>query len=187
MSDATGFARLSDEQLVDLCNEADAPSAEQAFLVLYERHKPFVLRVASGVTHDNSLALDAMQETFAYVLRQFPPGPGLTLTAKLTSYLYPIARNSAISELRKAKRLAADVEPDLLPASGDNDDDDLIQVLRELPPAGREVVTMRFVHGMSLAEIAEALDVKPGTVKSRLHTAIQHLRNSLKIKQFFDK
>ncbi len=187
MSDVTGFERLSDERLVELCNDADAKQAEQAFLTLYARHKSFVLRVAAGVTQNNDLALDAMQETFAYLLKQFPPGPGLTLTAKLSSYLYPIARNAAITELRKARKLDADVEPDQLPASPDSDHDDLVEVLRELPPASLEIVMMRFVHGMRLEEIAEALQIPQGTVKSRLNTAVKQLRNSPKVMNFFEK
>jgi RNA polymerase sigma-70 factor (ECF subfamily) len=49
----------------------------------------------------------------------------------------------------------------------------------------REVVLMRFVDDMSLQEIAEALDVPLGTVKSRLHHAIEALRNDPRAQEFF--
>ena len=54
---------------------------------------------------DHDLALDVLQETFSYLLRKFPPtGDGLTLRARLTTLLYPVAKNSAISQLRKQHR-----------------------------------------------------------------------------------
>ncbi|MFQ5608915.1 MAG: RNA polymerase sigma factor [Woeseiaceae bacterium] len=179
---------LSDEELVERCNSADGATAERAFNLLYERHKAFVLRVVAGIVNDNALALDAMQETFTFLLRQFPPtGDGLTLTAKLTTYLYPIAKNSAISQLRKAKRLPdGDFVPDDLAAAEPADSDDLLVVLRELPAERREVVTLRFIHDFSITDIAEALDVPVGTVKLRLHLAIRQLRKSTKVKHFFD-
>lgn len=178
----------TDVELVERCNSGDAATAQHAFAMLYERHKGFVLKVANGIVHDNSLALDALQETFTYLLRQFPPtGDGLRLSARLTTYLYPIARNSAITQLRKAKRLPeGEFDPDDLPTAPATDDTDIRSVLQELPADRREVVLLRFVHDFSLADIAEALDLPVGTVKSRLHGAIQQLRNSPKVKHFFE-
>lgn len=179
-----------DGELVALCNDGDASSAEGAFNELYRRHKDFVLRTALSVVHDNSLALDALQETFSYLLRQFPPaGSGLTLTAKLTTFLYPVARNSAISEWRKAKRTQSteELDPDSLPADPTAATSDIEAVLRELSFERREIIHLRFIHDMSVAEIALALDIPPGTAKSRLHSAIQQLRNSPKIQNFFEK
>ena len=43
----------------------------------------------------------------------------------------------------------------------------------------REMLLLRYVDGMRLNEIAEALDIPPGTVKSRLHFAVGALRNTL--------
>lgn len=181
---------LDDAELVALCNDAECNEAERAFQLLYLRHKDFVLRTAIGILNDPGLALDALQDTFSFVLRQFPPsGPGLQLTAKMTTYLYPIARNSAISQWRKTARTLPNdrVDPDTLPAPPPTGNDDLDRVLRELSFERREVITLRFLRGLSLAEIAETLDLPLGTVKSRLHAAIQQLRKSRKIKQFFEK
>ena len=49
-------------------------------------------------------------------------------------------------------------------------------VLSALPETHREVLLMRFVDGMSLAEVAAALSIPEGTVKSRIHNAIATLR-----------
>lgn len=181
--------RLSDGELVELCNSAEPGRARQAFGILYERHKEFVLRVALATVHDHSLALDALQETFTSVLSKFPPpGSGLDLTAKFTTYLYPIARNAAVSQLRKAKRSLPDdaKEPDELAFLGPEPDSDLDALLRELPAGRREIVLMRYVLDLSLADIAAALDVPVGTVKSRLNSAVSQLRKSQKAKRFFE-
>ncbi len=182
------FDSRSDTELVDICNTGDAASAEEAFGALYTRHKDFVLRIALGIVGDNAVALDTLQETFTWLLKQFPPaGKGLTLTAKLTTLLYPVTRNFAISEWRRGKVLAPDADPDQLEAPGTDTANDVQRVLRELSFQHREVAMLRFVHGMSLAEIAEAIEVPPGTVKSRLHAAVTQLRNSPKLRAFFEK
>ena len=87
------YASFTDEKLVELCNSAGGSVAKNAFDTLYCRHKEYVVRVAWQFSKDNNIALDALQETFVYLLRQFPPtGNGLSLSAKLTTYLYPIAK-----------------------------------------------------------------------------------------------
>lgn len=168
-----------DAALVDICNHGDAGDAARAFETLYKRHKDFVLRVALRFAPDNDAALDALQETFAYLLRKFPPaGPGLTLTASLTSLLYPVAKNSALTLRRKAERFPHDAEPDDLPAPGVEELSDIAALLRDLPEERREVLMLRFVDDLPLQDIATALDVPLGTVKSRLHLAIKTLRES---------
>jgi RNA polymerase sigma-70 factor (ECF subfamily) len=184
--------RRSDEQLVDACNRGGADEAAAAFEALYRRHRDFVLRVARRFARDRDLALDALQDTFTYLLQKFPPsGPGLHLTARLETLLYPVAKNSAISALRKAKRLsAAGDELDALPAEPVPDpspiDAPIDAALASLSPERREVLTLRFVDDLSLAEIAAALEIPLGTVKSRLHLAIQELRADNRIKDLFD-
>ena len=184
-----GSERRSDEELVDVCNRGDVDDAAAAFEALYRRHRDFVLRVARRFTRDRELALDALQDTFMYLLQKFPPaGDGLRLTARLGTLLYPVAKNSAITALRKAKRVAGsgDIELDELPAPPEADDTPIDAALVRLSPERREVLTLRFVDDLSLAEIAEALQVPLGTVKSRLHLAIKELREDARTKALFD-
>lgn len=181
--------RRSDDELVDACNTGDALEARRAFEALYRRHKDFVVRVALRFVRDNDMALDVLQETFSYLLRKFPPaGDGLTLNAKLTTLLYPAARNSAITLLRKAERFApsADQDPDDLAAPEPEESDGIAFVLSELPEQRREVMLMRFVDDMSLQDIAVALNIPLGTVKSRLHLAIRQLKDSPEAKKLLD-
>ena len=179
----------SDEALVDICNYGDARAATAAFEALYLRHKDYVLRVALRFSPDIDTALDVLQDTFVQLLRRFPPtGEGITLSARLTTLLYPIAKNTAITAARKAGRFPAadDVTPEDVPIRPVRDDGDLGRVLANLPPGQREALTLRFVDGMSLDEIAQALSVPEGTVKSRLHGGIANLSDSPSLKDFFN-
>jgi RNA polymerase sigma-70 factor (ECF subfamily) len=182
--------RRSDEDLVAICNNGDAHDSARAFEALYRRHRDFVLRVARRFTRDRELALDALQETFAYLLGKFPPsGEGLVLTARLQTLLYPAAKNAAITAVRKARRYAGrgDAELDELPAEPPATAEPIDAALAALSLEKREVLTLRFVDDLSLAEIAAALDVPLGTVKSRLHLALKELREDSRIKDLFDR
>jgi RNA polymerase sigma-70 factor (ECF subfamily) len=185
--------RQSDTELVETCNRGGARDAAAAFGTLYERHRSFVLRIALRFVAERELAQDALQETFTYLLRQFPPtGKGLVLTARLTTYLYPIAKNFALTSARKSRRYehADDALIEALPAGEESAPhraesalgDDLDRALAGLTPERREVLSLRFVDDLSLEEIATALDIPLGTVKSRLHHAVKALRDDPAIK-----
>lgn len=187
---ATGSTRdpRSDEALVEICNRGGRDAAG-AFESLYRRHRDYVLRIALRFTDDRELAADALQDVFTWLLRQFPPpGSGLTLTARLSTFLYPVAKNSTITLLRKARRIVdGGIEPDELPAAAESGAgaDDLDRLLARLPPERREILSLRFVDGLALEEIAQALEIPLGTVKSRLHLAIKALRDDPATKKFF--
>lgn len=169
----------TDSALIAACN-GGGPAAAVAFDALYRRHKDYVLRVALRFVPDTDTALDVLQETFLYLLRQFPPvGEGLTLRAKLTTLLYPVAKNTAITALRRSRRFPqGEQAPDDLAAPSVADEGDLRRVLDHLPPGQREVVLLRFVDDLPLGDIAEMLGIPLGTVKSRLHLGIRSLRDS---------
>ena len=172
----------SDRALIGTRNKGDAVEAAQAFDALYRRHKDFVLRVATRFVPDTDSALDVLQETFLYLLARFPPtGTGVDLTAKLTTLLYPVAKNIALTAQRRTRRFpAAAVAPDELPAPAAADatsSGDLSALFATLPIGQREVLLLRFVDDLSLAEIAQTLDIPLGTVKSRLHLGIATLKS----------
>lgn len=179
----------SDETLVQTCNRGRPRAAAAAFEALYLRHKDFVLRVALRFTGDMDTALDVLQDTFVQLLRRFPPsGEGIVLTARLTTLLYPIARNTAISAVRRAMRLplAGEVTPDDIAAPPAREGDDIGKLLAGLPAHQREAITLRFVDGLALREIADALGIPEGTVKSRLHLGIANLKSSPLLQDFFN-
>jgi len=166
----------SDQQLIAAMN-AGGPAAAAAFETLYLRHRDWVVALAYRFANDRDLALDVMQETFLYVLRKTP---GLELTASFKTFLYPAVRHLAVTASQKRGRLVSDEEAlAALPAADRAGTSDLSAVLAELPAGQREVLILRFVDGLSLAEIAQALGLPLGTVKSRLRLAFRRVRGLL--------
>jgi RNA polymerase sigma-70 factor (ECF subfamily) len=163
----------TDAELIDLCSNAAGPAAMEAFESLYRRHRPWVLRVATRFAGDRDLALDALQETFIWLLRQFPPvGAGLTLTGRLPALLYPVARHCAVDARQSARRAPTGVErreESPLPAADPHGD--LGAVLASLTHEQREALVLREIDGFTLGEIAEVLDIPLDTVESRIHIA----------------
>jgi RNA polymerase sigma-70 factor, ECF subfamily len=176
----------TDVELVAAINRGDAG----AFDVLYWRYRDWVLGLAFRLTGDNDAALDVMQETFLYFLKKFP---GFRLTAQLKTFLYPAVRNLSIAARRKASRyqatpgemeqIAQTAAPEPMPTGIG----DLGAMLAQLPDEQREVLLLRFVDDLSLAEIAAAMDIPLGTVKSRLHNALQILRADERTRNFFER
>jgi RNA polymerase sigma-70 factor (ECF subfamily) len=175
----------TDQQLIAAINAGDAT----AFEVLYFRYRDWVVNLACRLTGNEDLALDVMQETFLYLLRKFP---GFRLTANLKTFLYPAVKNLSIAARRKAGRYqSTEAEQQFLeqvaaaPALP-NQTGDLAAALANLSAEHREVLLLRHGDGLTLAEIAEAVDIPLGTVKSRMHHALQLLRQDPRTKQFFE-
>ncbi|MBN2505772.1 MAG: sigma-70 family RNA polymerase sigma factor [Verrucomicrobia bacterium] len=166
----------SDADLIAAINRGDAG----AFTTLYHRHKSWVANLARRFTGDPDLALDVLQDTFLYLLRKFP---GFQLTAQLKTFLYPAVRNFSIAARRKAARYQASPETvesalaSLTTPPMSSDAELVAQVLARLPEDTRELLRLRFVDGLKLDELALAMDLPLGTVKSRLHYALQTLRS----------
>jgi RNA polymerase sigma-70 factor (ECF subfamily) len=170
----------SDLELIAAINR-DSDSA--AFEALYYRHRDWVARIAMRFTQNHDDAMDVVQETFAYLLRKFP---GFQLTSSLTTFLYPAVKHLAQTSRRKRTRASGGDELlDGVPARSAPQQTDLAAALSRLSDAHREVLLMRFVDGLMLEEIAQALDLPLGTVKSRLHHALNQLREDPQTRSYF--
>jgi RNA polymerase sigma-70 factor (ECF subfamily) len=163
---------------------------DAAFEALYRRYRSWVVGLAYRFTGNDELARDVMQETFLYFLEKFP---GFTLTANLKTFLYPAVKNLSITARRKSSRYqSTEVELDFLEtlessgASGSGRDE-LSSVLKDLSEEHRETLLLRFVDDLSLGEIAEAMGVPLGTVKSRIHSALADLREDPRTRKFFER
>lgn len=175
----------TEQELISAINSGDAA----AFETLYLRYRDWVVSLAHRFTGDGDAALDVMQETFLYFLKKFP---GFRLTANLKTFLYPAVRNLSIAARRKAQRYQAteaQLEEIENTASADSPGapSELQVVLAGLSEEHRETVLLRFVDGLSLAEMAEAMEIPLGTAKSRLHIALQTLRNNKRTREYFEK
>ena len=174
----------SDQQLIAALNAG----AADAFEPLYLRYRDWVVALAHRFTGDESLALDVMQETFLYLLKKFP---GFRLTAQMKTFLYPAVKNLSLAARRKAGRVQSTAAEQQhlaqLPAAEIifTNSAELSAALANLSEDHREVLLLRFVDDLSLAEIAEAISIPLGTVKSRLHHALQILRSDPCAQEFF--
>ena len=175
----------SDQELIAAINDGDS----NAFEALYYRYRDWVVSLAYRFTGDRELALDVLQEAFLYFVRKFP---GFRLTAQLKTFLYPAVRNLSITARRKAERIQLDEhETGIIEAAAATDpvaseNESLTAALAVLSEDHREVLLLRFVDGLSLAEIAEASNIPLGTVKSRLHNALAFLRHDPRTRLFFE-
>ena len=171
----------SDEQLIASANNGDA----EAFDALYYRYRDWVYRLAWRFTGNHQDALDVLQETFIYLLKKFP---GFELTASMTTFLYPVVKHISLAGRRRSRRFASDEEVlsrIQAPPAEKASRAELAAALGLLKDRQREVLLMRFVDDMSLKEIAAALKIPLGTVKSRLHHALQRLREDARTRAYF--
>lgn len=174
----------SDPSLVEALNAGEVA----AFEALYRRYRDWVVNLAFRFTRDRELALDVLQDTFLYVLKKFP---GFELHSNMKTFLYPVVRNLAISAQSRSRRVSMGEESTRrLAARSDPEAAErrrqLAEVVNRLPPGQREVLILRFVDDLPLAAIATALGVPIGTVKSRLHAALEGLRRDDVTKKYFE-
>jgi RNA polymerase sigma-70 factor (ECF subfamily) len=121
---------------------------------------------------------DLVQETFLQMARGIRDGKSPKCAR---GYLFGIARHlsqAAWTERAEVIPLNAELHDVAAPV-----DDERIKAAREtisaLEPVQREILDLRFAQGLSYAEIAEALDIPIGTVRSRLHHAVAEVRHRL--------
>lgn len=172
-----------EDELIRRARQGDPAAWE----TLVRRHQQHVFRLAYLTLRDAAEAEDMAQETF---LRAFLTLERFELGRPLRPWLTRIAINLArnrrrslgryLNQLRRA--FAADPEPEHAAASLENSLQarwqaaTLREAVQRLSRPKQEVLYLRFFLAMPEAEMAEALDVPPGTVKSRLHRAIAGLR-----------
>lgn len=157
----------------------------EAFTDLMRRHEDRVFAVCLRLMGSRSAALDASQETFLTLYRK---AGQYRATAAVGTWLYRIAVNTCYDLLRKEKRRSSEPIPDYLDPEDSTAQDAYTSVelrpsiekaLADLSPEFRSVVVLADVHGLSMPEVAETLEIPVGTVKSRLFRARRHLAASL--------
>jgi RNA polymerase sigma-70 factor (ECF subfamily) len=178
-------ARESDEKAVlDAATvrrvaEGDATALQE----LYERYGRIVYSFAHRLTRDDTLSEECVQDVFVALWRRaadFDPS-----RAKLTTWLFVVARNRAI-ELGRQKSRRPELRDDLEPVGSAPDPAALVGVadeaqrlaeaVAELPEDQLEVVRLAYFDGLSHAEIAAVIGIPLGTVKGRMRLALDRLR-----------
>jgi len=147
------------------------PDVEQLYLECREALTCYFLRRHRSA----QTAEDLLQETFLRLMRRVDR---CLAAASPRGYLFGIARHVSADAWRRAQPSVQEtIEATALQA------DACLETAREiiasLPALQREILDLRFQHDLSYAEIAEALGIPVGTVRSRLHNALEMVRERM--------
>jgi RNA polymerase sigma-70 factor (ECF subfamily) len=144
---------------------------------LLRAHQDRIHAVCRRITGNDADALDATQEALIAVVRGLPKFDG---RSRFSTWVYRIATNACLDELRRRRRRPAVGLPEHDGATADpadpsrpidegvSDRIDIDAALAELAPEFRAAVVLRDLCRLDYAEIAEVLDIPAGTVRSRI-------------------
>jgi RNA polymerase sigma-70 factor (ECF subfamily) len=175
---------LSDEEIVRLCR-LGAPGA---FDALVERHQRTVYGVALRMMRDRDEAEDVAQAVFVKIYEKLNTYDD---QHKFFSWMYRIAVNECLNALKYKSRFDAIEGVDVAEEHDEGADDAVVESeakvqngLMALKIEQRALVVLRHMQGLSYEEIGQVLDLPAKTVKSRLFSARQALKEILKRKGF---
>jgi len=157
-------------------------TSEERFFALYTPEQGRLYRTAWAILGNEADAADALQEATIRAYRAFGQLKGGE--AAFPAWMRRILVNTCTQLLRKRMRIIPVERPEDLAEHPSTEidlpfDGDVWDAVRSLDERYRAVVVLRFLNDMQLDEIATALDIPLGTVKSRLHSALKQLRNHL--------
>ena len=178
--DHSGVARVSEPDLIQLASQGDGAAWE----ALMRQHQEPIFRFAYLLLGDADDAEDATQETF---IRAYQALDRFDTTRPVRPWLLSIAANLSRNRRRSAGRYLAALnrllyaEPRSKVSIEDKSSQNmeaqaLWQAVQRLNEIDRQVVYLRYFLEMSTEEVAETMGIPTGTVKSRLHRALQRLR-----------
>lgn len=168
-------------------------TATEGISQLYESHWAGVVRLCWLLLHDQAAAEDVAQDAYIATYRNWDR---LRDEEAAVGYLRRCAVNGARSVLRhlvvvrreiQAEAGRADAAGRLTSPSSDEaallrlDGDQLMSALRTLPERQREVIVLRYYSDLSEAQIAEALDISPGSVKTHAYRGLRALRERMEV------
>ena len=168
-----------DRDLVELARNGD----REAYADLIRVRGDWLFAVAQRILRDVDRTEDAVQDALVIAWRDLS---GLRDPDRFDAWLRRLLVRSCISEARRERRIGATVR--VLPMDLANSSDDYVSVadrdeldrgFRRLPPEQRAILVLRHFAGLDTAEIADALAIPPGTVRSRLHHAHRAMRAAL--------
>jgi RNA polymerase sigma-70 factor (ECF subfamily) len=165
----------------DLLAQAQA-GRESAFAAIVRAHQAMVFGQAYNFLRNAGAAEDLAQDVFLALHQNLSR---VESGAHLTFWLRRVTANRCIDAVRRSQHrfeLPADPlpEPAVAPASGDVLLGELLrELVAELPPHPRMVVTLRFQEDLDPAEIAAIIDMPVNTVKSHLRRSMDVLRRKL--------
>ena len=156
----------------------------EGFAELYERTFPRVYAYVASLVRDRSAAEDVTAQAFERAYRKrrsYRPGRG-----SMDAWLFGIARNAALDELRRSKRRAGlERDPQDTGAPSPEDHAELAlrrevvrAALASLDGQERDLIALKFAGGLSNSEIARVLGMSESNAGTRLHRTITKLRKA---------
>ena len=157
---------------------------EQAFAVILHSYERLVFTYVFRIVGDRSLAEDLTQEVF---LRIYQGLPRFSLRSTFTTWLFQVAKNRVLDELRALERRPRGVNIDDVPPLEvlDPPDEDagtmdaLWAAVGALNADLKTALLLRDVVGLSYAEIADSLEITLATVKWRIFKAREEVQAAL--------
>lgn len=176
----------TDDLLVARARKGDPRAVDE----LLRAHYSTVRAVCHRIVINRADAEDATQHALIAVVRALPTFDG---RSKFSTWVYRIATNAALDEVRRVRRRPLPLEdpfesqgPRALDVDRTRDASDAVdsqmlirQALASLPEEFRTVIVLRHIADLEYEEIAVALDIPVGTVRSRLSRGRMHLADTL--------
>lgn len=158
---------------------------EKAFSYLYDNYSGALFGIVHAIVPDRETAHDVLQLVFVNIwkkIQTYDPNKG-----RLFTWMLNIARNAAIDEIR-SRAYRDSQKNQSLPENADirgavtvpvTEDIGLRKMLTRLKAEWRTLIELAYFQGLTHEEIAKAQNLPLGTVKTRIRTALQHLRNMM--------
>jgi RNA polymerase sigma-70 factor (ECF subfamily) len=173
---------VHERELVERCRSGD----ERAFQELVDRYKDLVFALIARTVQDRSRAEDLAQDVFLRIHRGLPYFRG---EARLSTWIYRIVANVCLQDHGRAPRLPTSSIDDHRGAQAASASDRqftdfevrdrLEKAIARLPSNYRLLIAAHYLRGVQYDELAEALQLPLGTVKTQLYRAKQQLRRLL--------
>lgn len=180
---------MTDEQIAQQIQQGNSDALSALVERHYDRLLGYLYRLLNG---NRDLAEDLVQETFMRVMRSIDR---YTYPRPFKAWLYSIATNLARNHYDRAETrrvTGSDDEIATLTSGDPTIEDDLahqvdvariVETLGALPEHQREVIILRYYEECSLSDIADALNLPVGTVKSRLSIGLGRLKSLMQEKE----
>jgi RNA polymerase sigma-70 factor, ECF subfamily len=147
-----------DEQLRRLMDQSEAP----------------IYRFLLSLVHDSDVAQDCSQDVFLRAYEALADGKPVT-----TSWLFTVARNRAMDEFRRRRRVQPDLDALTREATHDATDNRILaeEIMAQLPPLDRDVLYLFAVAGFTTDEIGQIIGTRGAAVRQRLYRARERVRS----------
>ena len=172
----------SERELVARAKE-ELPYRTDAYSLLMKSYEKRIYWMCRRIICDDSESYDAAQEV---LIRVFHHLPNFKEDSSFKTWLYSIARNVALTQLKKSKPLKEaselsevnenDLHDNYAPSESVDNALDINKVFAKLGIDEREILSLRFVADLDIQEIADTLGLKLSATKMRLYRATEELR-----------